>query len=315
MILQIVLNELLEAQQGDTSDYCQVNETNYGWQATDSLPDDINWQPPLSTVHTGKNGTPERETEIREIKDGAKQLNIDEEAEILQKQRLLDDDEDDEVVPQMFGEKKSEEDISEPDDTKDSDWKVVNRQKGKNSRKILHLIKTLTPMSEEEAAMITDVWDVSLDVTARVRLYLSWLQKYRKSLTSRITNLADSYTAGSRMLSELNMERDGLILKRAKVIGMTTTAAAKYRRLLATVGCPIVIMEEAAEVKFLSLITFTERQIKRINFFRKTVMMPFYCQTGVIMCQLWLTLFLILISIIIFCLVSRRFWKLTWSPH
>lgn len=276
--MQIVLSELLEAEQGDTSDYCQVNETSYGWQDTDSLPDDINWQPPLSTVHTGKNGTPERETEIREIKDGAKKLNIDEEAEILQKQRLLDDDEDDEVVPQMFGEKKSEEDISEPDDTKDSDWKVVNRQKGKNSRKILHLIKTLTPMSEEEAAMITDVWDVSLDVTARVRLYLSWLQKYRINLTSRITSLADSYAAGSRMLSELNMERDGLILKRAKVIGMTTTAAAKYRRLLATVGCPIVVMEEAAEVKFLSFITFTERQIKRINFFGKTAMMPFYCE-------------------------------------
>lgn len=265
MILQIVLNELLEAQQGDTSDYCQINETSYGWQDTDSLPDDKHWQPPLSTVHTG---TPERETEIREIKDGAKQLNIDEEAEILQKQRLLDDDDEDEVVPQMFGEKKSAEDISEPVDTKDSDWTVVNRQKGKNSRKILHLIKTLTPMSEEEAAMITDVWDASLDGTARVRLYLSWLQKYRKNLTSRITILADSYAAGSRMLSELNMERDGLILKRAKVIGMTTTAAAKYRCLLATVGCPIVVMEEAAEVKFLSLITFTERQIKRINFFR-----------------------------------------------
>ena len=34
---------------------------------------------------------------------------------------------------------------------------------------------------------------------------------------------------------------------------MTTTGAASYRRVLAAVACPIVILEEAAEVLFSSL--------------------------------------------------------------
>jgi len=38
------------------------------------------------------------------------------------------------------------------------------------------------------------------------------------------------------------------VLKEAKVIGMTTTGAARFQHVLQEVGAPIVIVEEAAEV-------------------------------------------------------------------
>ena len=38
------------------------------------------------------------------------------------------------------------------------------------------------------------------------------------------------------------------VLKHAKVIGMTTTGAAKYQDVLQQVAPPIVVVEEAAEV-------------------------------------------------------------------
>lgn len=45
------------------------------------------------------------------------------------------------------------------------------------------------------------------------------------------------------------------ILEEAKIIGMTTTAAARYQDVLQNVQPPIVIVEEAAEVLEAHIIT------------------------------------------------------------
>lgn len=245
LILQYVLNELLEAQQVSINldDCYRDNE-----EIIDSSLDEWNSHPTFSTCYdeAEQNAASQRHSETMDIRVDTKELNIDEEAEFLQNQRLLEEDENDDVIPQMFADDEYHEGIS---DQIDSVWVVPKKQRRRHFRKILHLAKTLTPMSDEEAAMIVNVWNVSLDTSTRVRLYLSWLQKYRKQLTNTITKLADSYATESRILSDLRLERDGLILKTAKIIGMTSSASARCRRLLATVGCPIVVMEEAAEVR------------------------------------------------------------------
>jgi hypothetical protein len=48
--------------------------------------------------------------------------------------------------------------------------------------------------------------------------------------------------------NELEMMLDSRILKNASIIGMTTTGAARMRKVLSDVACPIIILEEAAEV-------------------------------------------------------------------
>ena len=45
------------------------------------------------------------------------------------------------------------------------------------------------------------------------------------------------------------------ILRGAKIIGMTTTGAAKYQDVLQQVGPPIVVVEEAAEVLEAHIVT------------------------------------------------------------
>ena len=61
-------------------------------------------------------------------------------------------------------------------------------------------------------------------------------------------DVADDYNKGSEQLRELRMGEDKDIMKEATIIGMTTTGAARYRRVLAGVACPVIILEEAAEV-------------------------------------------------------------------
>ena len=56
------------------------------------------------------------------------------------------------------------------------------------------------------------------------------------------------YNRAAQKLREVKLQVDKDILVEGTVIGMTTTGAARYRRVLAAVACPIVILEEAAEV-------------------------------------------------------------------
>uniref|UniRef100_A0AC34GXD3 DNA2/NAM7 helicase helicase domain-containing protein n=1 Tax=Panagrolaimus sp. ES5 TaxID=591445 RepID=A0AC34GXD3_9BILA len=86
-------------------------------------------------------------------------------------------------------------------------------------------ITTSTPMTEEEANNIKDVWKLSL----------------QKQLEERLLNRM-------KQLSELRSVADIQILKRAKVVGMTTTGAAKHQSTLRALRPRIVIVEEAAEV-------------------------------------------------------------------
>lgn len=65
---------------------------------------------------------------------------------------------------------------------------------------------------------------------------------------TRFTVHGNSCLQESKQLRELRLGEDKDILAEATVIGMTTTGAASYRRVLAAVACPIVILEEAAEV-------------------------------------------------------------------
>ena len=54
------------------------------------------------------------------------------------------------------------------------------------------------------------------------------------------------------------------VLKRAKVIGMTTTAAARMQSVLQQVGPEIVIVEEAAEVLEAHIITALSEHCKHL---------------------------------------------------
>ena len=82
----------------------------------------------------------------------------------------------------------------------------------------------------------------------RWNLYRSWLQKAEKYYMEKLQSKQPDYERALARKFEVMLEEDFHILQNAKIIGMTTTCAAKYRRTLQRIRPKIVIVEEAAEV-------------------------------------------------------------------
>ncbi|NXV98239.1 ZNFX1 protein, partial [Calonectris borealis] len=125
-------------------------------------------------------------------------------------------------------------------------WEITAAQRKKMKQKMKVELRKLSAMTELEAKAIQDLWQ--LDLSSRWRLYRLWLQTYQGFIRRRILQHEQQYRAAAERLTELRLQEDLCILKEAQVVGMTTTGAAKYRQILQKVEPRIVIVEEAAEV-------------------------------------------------------------------
>ncbi|NXA73722.1 ZNFX1 protein, partial [Thryothorus ludovicianus] len=125
-------------------------------------------------------------------------------------------------------------------------WEKTAAQKRKIKQKIKAELRKVSTMTEEEANAVQDVWQ--LDLSSRWRLYRRWLKAYQGFIREDILELQQQYQTAARRLEELKLEQDLLILNNAKIVGMTTTGAAKYQRILQHIKPRIVVVEEAAEV-------------------------------------------------------------------
>uniref|UniRef100_A0A914Q5C0 DNA2/NAM7 helicase helicase domain-containing protein n=1 Tax=Panagrolaimus davidi TaxID=227884 RepID=A0A914Q5C0_9BILA len=107
-------------------------------------------------------------------------------------------------------------------------------------------IRSVPVMKDYERKDITDIWKTPLQ--KRWRLYQHWVQEAIVLTKQNLEVLERDYYFYKNQVNELNKELDREILKSAKVIGMTTTGAAKYQSYLKELKPAIVIAEEAAEV-------------------------------------------------------------------
>ncbi|NXS19834.1 ZNFX1 protein, partial [Mystacornis crossleyi] len=125
-------------------------------------------------------------------------------------------------------------------------WEMTPAQRKKIKQKMKAELRKTNTMTELEANAIQDVWQ--LDLSSRWRLYRLWLKSYQRFIREDILVHEERYQAAAERLKELKLEQDLCILNEARIVGMTTTGAAKYRRILQNVRPKIVIVEEAAEV-------------------------------------------------------------------
>ncbi|NXE92852.1 ZNFX1 protein, partial [Menura novaehollandiae] len=125
-------------------------------------------------------------------------------------------------------------------------WEMTSSQRKKIKQKMKAELRKPSTMTELEANAIQDLWQ--LDLSSRWRLYRLWLHSYQGFIRRRILRREEQYQAAAERLKELKLQEDLCILKEAKLVGMTTTGAAKYRQILQKVEPRIVIVEEAAEV-------------------------------------------------------------------
>lgn len=103
-----------------------------------------------------------------------------------------------------------------------------------------------TRIAEEELIDVRTSQYISLE--DRWKLYFCWLDLYRKHLLEQYEKNYLAYRRRFEIYNELKEMANIEILKDMKVIGMTTTGAARLHSTLQVLKCPIVIVEEAAEV-------------------------------------------------------------------
>ncbi|GFO25459.1 nfx1-type Zinc finger-containing protein 1-like, partial [Plakobranchus ocellatus] len=125
-------------------------------------------------------------------------------------------------------------------------WKAVNQLKKKYRFTLLGWLQNTDKMDPEEARRVQNVW--KLPVRQRWRLYRHWVDMHCRQLRGAIRDLARSYEEKARRYQEILHQEDKAILEKATILGMTTTAAARYQAVLREIGPSVVIVEEAAEV-------------------------------------------------------------------
>ncbi|KAM3664102.1 NFX1-type zinc finger-containing protein 1 isoform 1-T1 [Ammospiza maritima maritima] len=202
-------------------------------------------------------------------------LEIPEMADLIEDERVIEDEkiadywrrekEDDsvqEIAHSMLAMKLDQEEGTAQPQQENMQWEVTRGQRRKIMRKMKVELRKVNAMTELEANAVQDVWQLDLD--SRWRLYRLWLQTYQGSIRENIREHEGRYQEAARKLKELKLEQDLCILSRARVVGMTTTGAAKYRRILQYIEPQIVIVEEAAEVLEAHTITTLSRECQHL---------------------------------------------------
>ncbi|XP_064247770.1 NFX1-type zinc finger-containing protein 1 [Passer domesticus] len=186
-------------------------------------------------------------------------LEIPEMADLIEAERVIEDErianywrrekEDDSVhdlARAMLAMKLDQEEGTAQPWQENMQWEVTRGQRRKIMQKMKVELRKVNAMTELEANAVRDVWQ--LDLNSRWRLYRLWLQTYQGFIREDIRDHEEQYQEAARKLKELKLEQDLCILSSARIVGMTTTGAAKYRRILQYIEPRIVIVEEAAEV-------------------------------------------------------------------
>ncbi|XP_061894235.1 NFX1-type zinc finger-containing protein 1 isoform X1 [Entelurus aequoreus] len=192
-------------------------------------------------------------------------IHIVEEAEMIQADRIIDDNTDLKRGKNMAYSEwhfrnmqesmlamNLEQDKGEPEQPEE-EWMYQRQQKRKMINKMKRELSKSETMSEEEEKNVLHIWALSMQ--DRWRLYRLWVVRYRADIRTGTVPLEDEYQQAVDRYNELKHEQTRFILQRAKVIGMTTTGASKFRKVLQEVRPRVVIVEEAAEVLEAHIIT------------------------------------------------------------
>ncbi|XP_027501643.1 NFX1-type zinc finger-containing protein 1 [Corapipo altera] len=207
-------------------------------------------------------GHQEREEEWEGEAEEEELLKIPEMADLIEAERMIEDEkaakpwrrkeeEDHRAVHRlasvMLAMKLEDQEEGTPQPLQETmQWEITAGQRRKIKQKMKAELRKQNAMAESEAKAIQDLWQ--LDLNSRWRLYRFWLQTYQRYIRQKILHYEQQYQAAAERLKELKLQEDLCILKDAKIVGMTTTGAAKYRQILQKVEPRIVIVEEAAEV-------------------------------------------------------------------
>ncbi|XP_057672851.1 NFX1-type zinc finger-containing protein 1 [Diorhabda carinulata] len=103
-----------------------------------------------------------------------------------------------------------------------------------------------------------------LSTEARWELYQLWLDEAQEMLEVEKKKLLVQYLSAYYEFNMLKEDVDVATLKKMDIIGMTTSCAARMHSTLQRVECPIVIVEEAAEVLEAHIVTALSKNCQHL---------------------------------------------------
>jgi helicase required for RNAi-mediated heterochromatin assembly 1 len=92
----------------------------------------------------------------------------------------------------------------------------------------------------------SNLWDIPK--RDRGAVYRFWYQRAKELIPKKFREVAGTYNKLAKKRQYEAWNRDALVLKQQRIVGLTTTGLSKYRGLIAAIKPRIVLIEEAAEV-------------------------------------------------------------------
>jgi hypothetical protein len=125
-------------------------------------------------------------------------------------------------------------------------WEQQRDSRKKRKQRLRRRLRMFDKMTDDDVELITDVW--ALPVDDRWKLYRYWVSRYVEDVRENILDAERTYQIAADRYKEVLEEEDMAVMSRMKVIGMTTTGAARYINSLRRIKPKVVVVEEAAEV-------------------------------------------------------------------
>ena len=123
---------------------------------------------------------------------------------------------------------------------------VLSWKDAKNSGKVRQNLISEQVMPDNEERRVDDVY--RLPIWNRWRLYRLWRQRLNIEQRKQLQICQVEFEGALARDKEATTMEEYRVLRKAQVIGMTTTCDARYRTILQKICPKIVLVEEAAEV-------------------------------------------------------------------
>ncbi|XP_041361600.1 NFX1-type zinc finger-containing protein 1-like [Gigantopelta aegis] len=124
--------------------------------------------------------------------------------------------------------------------------KILKNSSRKQSDDFLQKIKSESRMTKDEEMAVHDIW--SIPNSERWRLYRLWVHQLKEHLENEMVKLQKECIDAREEYRLAKLQTDKAIMRTRSVIGMTTSGAARYQKVLSEIKPRIIVIEEAAEV-------------------------------------------------------------------
>ncbi|GAB1606748.1 NFX1-type zinc finger-containing protein 1-like, partial [Argonauta hians] len=198
--------------------------------------------------------------------------NIITEVKYIQDNRKLDDDDDDDDYDyddDDDGDGDSDEgdgdgDEGDGDISHKDGFEMTKESKKRLQKRLKAELEGSGVISLEEIGLISDNYLCLMPFEKRWGLYRYWVSLYATKILEDIPELTLKYNRTAKILEELKYEQNKHILQNSLIIGMTTTGAARYRKILQEIQPRILVVEEAAEILEAHIITSLNRGCEQL---------------------------------------------------